>query len=331
MSWGGTDNSQQFGDTGQGNPFAPTAPSNNSPPRQSSHNTQKNSPDSPSDLHRDESMALGMSQNELQQHIQHNLTLIQNSIALGEGMVQMMGSTSDSASLRKRIEDVLGAVLSKIKKTAKYLSDMGASDLRKKRRGSDRQGARVAVRKKLEKDLDFLRKHLSELERTYKLKARQYSLPEPKNEGNPFSDTNSNQSSRHNSNSSSSSSSNTNSTNNNNTPSIVSGVNGLVGAEGSYVSREQVQQRLQQQMLIQGETEVNEVMINERNEAMRQVNRDLLNVREIFSDLATMVEDQDEAIEAIGENVEKSAVSAMRGRKELEKANNSQKNGCVVS
>ena len=76
----------------------------------------------------------------------------------------------------------------------------------------------------------------------------------------------------------------------------VGGVQGLVNSNGTYVSRDQVQKQLQRQMLIEGETEVNEAMINERNSAMRKINRDLHEVREIFSDLAVMVEDQDEAI-----------------------------------
>jgi len=317
--WGETDNTQTMA-APTGNPFSDPQPSSTTSPtrrRSSNNNKMDKKQPSPSSLRRDESLALGMTQDELQQHIQHNLTLIQNSIGLGEGMVDMLGTPSDSTSLRSRIRDVLGAVLSKINKTAKYLKDLGASDLRKKRRGSMPRAAGIASRKKLEKDLESLRQVLNTLERTYKLKARQYAVQqEPKNEGNPFAESSNNMNSageqkQH--------------------QPVISGVNGLVGAEGTYVSREQVQKRLQQQMLIEGETEVNEVMINERNDAMRKINHDLHEVREIFSDLATMVEDQDESIETIATNVEKSAIAAKQGRQQLEKANDQQKARCVVS
>ena len=55
-----------------------------------------------------------------------------------------------------------------------------------------------------------------------------------------------------------------------------------------------------------------------------------IKVREIFTDLATMVEEQDEGLETISENVEKSAIAAKKGRKQLEKANDSQKGRCIV-
>jgi len=43
-----------------------------------------------------------------------------------------------------------------------------------------------------------------------------------------------------------------------------------------------------------------------------------------------MVEEQDEGLETISENVEKSAIAAKKGRKQLEKANDSQKGRCIV-
>jgi t-SNARE complex subunit (syntaxin) len=328
MSWGGNETTHgargnPFGDQessssgSRGNPFASSASgqqqgSSSSPAAPS---IRSKPPVSPSDLRRGESVAYGMTVEELQSNIQRNLTLIQSSISLNSGMINMIGQpNSDSKSLRSRIRDLLRGIASKITKTGDYLNAMSASDLKKKRRGSGQRAGSIAVRKKLEKDLASLKQTLEDLKKKCELKIRQYPLPEPKNEGNPFG-------------------SNNRSDGYGDPPDgseqqqsiAVSGVNGLISSEGSYVSREQIHARLQEQMLIEGETEVNEVMINERNEAMRKINHDLHEVREIFSDLATMIEDQDEGLETITENVKKSEVAARRGRQQLEKANDAQK------
>ena len=356
---------------------------------------------SPSSDHRDDSMlGLGMSQEELLGHIQHNLTLIQNSLQLSVGMIDMIGTENDSTALRKRVNDVLSAVASKINRTRSYIGDIASSEDRKKKRGSI-PVVTVAVRKKLEKDLNKLKARLADTERQMKLKERQFGAflrqmeaeaearaqrSQMRNvsdssvssiggssyggEGNPFADDFDVGNGRR-------------SSDNSDDPNI-GGVRGLVTSDGAYISRDQVQRRLQQQMLIEGEIEVNEAMINERNSAMRKINRDLRDVREIFSDLATMVEDQDEAIgesrgkliqvcgrgkvvclfffvflfsvgilptntfslylssifacvhtynnppETIADNVEKSAVAAEKGRKQLEKANELQRNRCMI-
>ena len=119
MSWGGTDDTTNSpSDTG--NPF--TDPNPTRQQQQSSQPKQKVGGDgggggggrdhkiSSSNLRRDESMALGMTQDELQQHIQHNLSQIHNSIAMGEGYVDMLGGSSDCHSLRSKINPLLGKI-----------------------------------------------------------------------------------------------------------------------------------------------------------------------------------------------------------------------------
>jgi hypothetical protein len=270
---------------------------------------------SPSFIRRDDSMlGLGMAQEELLGHIQHNLTLIQNSLQLSVGMIDMVGTENDSAALRKRVNDVLSAVASKINRTKTYIRDMASSEDRKKKRGT-KKVVNVAVRKKLEKDLSKLKTRLADTERQMKLKERQFGAFLKQMEAE--AEARAKRSERRNVSGSSATSTDSSfgsfgdGNDGGGNPfagdfgvrdggssggPIVGGVRGLVTSDGAYVSRDQVQKRLQQQMLIEGETEVNEAMINERNSAMRKINRDLHEVREIFSDLATMVEDQDESI-----------------------------------
>ena len=64
---------------------------------------------------------------------------------------------------------------------------------------------------------------------------------------------------------------------------------------------------------------------------MREINKQLLEVREIFSDLAVMIDDQNEGIETIASNVDSSHDAASRGLKELEKANELQRSRCIIA
>ena len=186
-------------------------------------------------------------------------------------------------------------------------ASIASSEDRKKKRGS-KAVVTVAVRKKLEKDLSKLKHRLADTERQMKLKERQFGAFLKQMEAE--AEARANRSKRRNVSDSSmgsieSSYGDSSGSGNPFTGDLdssgneepnVGGVQGLVNSNGTYVSRDQVQKQLQRQMLIEGETEVNEAMINERNSAMRKINRDLHEVREIFSDLAVMVEDQDEAI-----------------------------------
>ena len=298
--WGQNDSMSP--EPGAGNPFETPAGATSAP-------TTTRDSSSSSVSHRDSMLGLGMAQEELLGHIQHNLTLIQNSLQLSLGMIDMVGTQNDSTALRKRINDVLNAVASKINRTKTYIEDVASSDARRKKRGSTT--VNVAVRKKLEKDLHKLKLRLDDTKKKMKLKERQFCAFLKQMEAEAEARAKRSER-RHVSGSSSGTVDSMLSGGGNpfggdfggnddigserGSGPIVGGINGLVTSDGAYVSRDQVQKRLQQQMLIEGETEVNEAMINERNAAMRKINRDLHEVREIFSDLATMVEDQDESI-----------------------------------
>lgn len=112
--WGGTDDTTNS-PSGTGNPFTDPNPKRQqqqlSQPKKNTASGGGGGRDhkiSSSNLRRDESMALGMTQDELQQHIQHNLSQIHNSIAMGEGYVDMLGGSSDCHSLRSKINPLLG-------------------------------------------------------------------------------------------------------------------------------------------------------------------------------------------------------------------------------
>ena len=100
----------------------------------------------------------------------------------------------------------------------------------------------------------------------------------------------------------------------------------------SVLQKNAMERRLQEQMIVEGELEVNEALIRERQEAMLEINKELGKVNEIFQDLASLVEEQHESIEDISENIIVTHEAAERGLAELKQAEeNQRKSTCVIS
>lgn len=76
----------------------------------------------------------------------------------------------------------------------------------------------------------------------------------------------------------------------------------------------------QHQSQIQIEEEVDVSMLREREQAIRKIESDIVEVNQIFKDLATMVHDQGEVIDSIEANIESSSVQINEGTQQLIKA-----------
>ncbi|XP_066930616.1 syntaxin-7-like isoform X2 [Clytia hemisphaerica] len=81
------------------------------------------------------------------------------------------------------------------------------------------------------------------------------------------------------------------------------------------------QERTQQ--ILQHEEELEQV--RDRNQRIQQIEEDILNVNEIFRDLATIVHEQGETIDSIESHVELASVQVHEGNKQLQRAKNYQK------
>jgi len=79
-------------------------------------------------------------------------------------------------------------------------------------------------------------------------------------------------------------------------------------------------QQQQEQTVVLAETALNEQIMRERNAAIREVETDILEVNEIFQDLAVMVHEQGLQVDNIESNVSTSAVAVEEGVGHLEKA-----------
>lgn len=76
----------------------------------------------------------------------------------------------------------------------------------------------------------------------------------------------------------------------------------------------------QQQTQLQIEEEVDMSMLREREQAIRKIESDIVEVNQIFKDLATMVHDQGEVIDSIEANIESSSIQIHEGTQQLIKA-----------
>ena len=103
---------------------------------------------------------------------------------------------------------------------------------------------------------------------------------------------------------------------------------GTRGEEQPMADEEQPmtdEERRLHQQLVEQEMDVNEAMIQERKEELQNVHSKIVQVNDIFSDLAGMVEDQGEQIEQIQGDLQFAAKRTEAGNTELTKANNYQK------
>ena len=98
----------------------------------------------------------------------------------------------------------------------------------------------------------------------------------------------------------------------------------------------QVQQQSQvQQTAVNGTLEVEMAIAKEEADEIKNIERDLLAVRDIFQDISVLVQDQGEHIDIIEENVNVTADNVQKGMKDLEVANELQqkarKKKCIVA
>lgn len=85
------------------------------------------------------------------------------------------------------------------------------------------------------------------------------------------------------------------------------------------------EEKMIEQQLVQQELDVNEALIQERKDDMEQVHSKIVQVNDIFKDLANMVEDQGEQIETIRGDLQVAEKKTESGVKELDKASGYQK------
>lgn len=105
---------------------------------------------------------------------------------------------------------------------------------------------------------------------------------------------------------------------------MAASASGLASGGG----QRQGQQQQQQALLLH--EELDEGLLREREEELLRINQSVVKVNEIFRDLGELVARQQEDIDAIETNVERSHAAAKQGLEQVEKAAKYQ-SGCVIA
>lgn len=90
------------------------------------------------------------------------------------------------------------------------------------------------------------------------------------------------------------------------------------GEESSVAQEDVMSGKMLQVEIVQGEVDIE--LVKEREEALHQLEQDILDINVIFKDLAIMVHDQGEDIDIIEENVDSAVPNVEEGVKHLQKA-----------
>ncbi len=95
---------------------------------------------------------------------------------------------------------------------------------------------------------------------------------------------------------------------------------------------EVLRQYQQQQLLVQHEDRLQEEIMREREEEIRNINRGMHTVNEIYKDLAHIVSQQQHDIDTIETQMDQAHTSAQQGLQQVEKANEKygQGNCCIM-
>ncbi|KAL7461450.1 hypothetical protein ACHAXS_001874 [Conticribra weissflogii] len=108
--------------------------------------------------------------------------------------------------------------------------------------------------------------------------------------------------------------------------SVAGGFGGLIGNK----ELKEEEYRLKQ-IQIQ-EDRINEEIMKEREQEIRNIHKSMYQVNEIYKDLAHLVDTQQEGIDQVETQMEGAKENTKEGLKHIEKANESQKEGqCVIS
>ena len=95
------------------------------------------------------------------------------------------------------------------------------------------------------------------------------------------------------------------------------GPSALIDLDGTP-SYQQQRQPTQTQVQMEEEVDVNE--LREREKSIRKIESDIVDVNQIFKDLATMVHAQGEVIDSIEANVESATIQVSEGASQIAKA-----------
>ncbi|XP_054710011.1 syntaxin-7-like [Uloborus diversus] len=216
----------------------------------------------------------------LSETIKTNIQKVSQNVASMQKLVNQLGTPQDSESLRSQLHKVQQYTNQLVKDTNNYLKDL--PHLPNPTSVSE-QKERKVLRDRLTSQFSDAVKNFQDAQRHAAQKERESVMRARAHSGltgNPFGDD-------------------------------TAGTN-LIDLASPTQS--------QMQTSLQMEEEVNLELLREREEAVRKLEADIVDVNHIFKDLATLVHEQGEVIDSIEANVESAQIQVSEGTQQLAKA-----------
>jgi len=215
--------------------------------------------------------------------IGNNIQKISQNISSMQRMVNQLGTPQDSDQLRSQLHQLQHYTNQLAKDTNAHLKEISA--LPSSLNDSDRKQKRM-LRDRLTNDFSEVLKNFQVIQRTAAQKEKESVIR-------------ARAASRH---------------------SDEDGSSGtLIDLHGSSAAMKSSGQ-LQQQTQIQMEEEVDLEELREREKSIRKIESDIVDVNQIFKDLATMIHAQGEVIDSIESNVESATIQVQEGATQIAKA-----------
>lgn len=224
------------------------------------------------------------------QKIGTNIQKISQNVASIEKMVNQLGTPQDSESLRTQLHQVHNYTSQLVKDTNRHLKELATLP---QAENPSEQKQRKVLKERLTNQFSEALKDFQSAQRLEAQKEKESVMRARANSGlrgDPFQDLGS-------------------------------------GSAGSNLIElaSPVQNQQQSQMALQMEEEINLTLLREREDAVRKLESDIVDVNSIFKDLATMVHEQGEIIDSIEANIESASVNVGEGVQQLSKARQSQR------
>lgn len=218
---------------------------------------------------------------QLSDVISTNIQKISQNVASMQKLVNQLGTQQDSESLRSQLHNVQTYTNQLAKDTSNHLKELSSLP----------SYGTVSEQKQRRIQMDRLAQHFSDALKTFQDAQRQAVQKERESvmrarahsglSGNPFED-------------------------------------GSTG--GSNLIDLASPSQNQMMTSLQMEEEVNLELLREREDAVRKLEADIVDVNHIFKDLATLVHEQGEVIDSIEANVEQTHIHTSEGNQQLAKA-----------
>lgn len=220
---------------------------------------------------------------KLSQTVANNVQKISNNVNQMQRMVNQLGTTQDNENLRSQLHQIqhyTNQLARDTNKSLKELAHIPGSNV------ASEQKQRRMQKERLTNEFSEALKNFQVIQRTAAQKEKESVIRARANSG--FNDA----------------------------TSRTQGT--LIDLQSPQAIPPPSQQHQQSQLQIEEEVDMN--MLREREQAIRKIESDIVEVNQIFKDLATMVHDQGEVIDSIEANIESTSIQITEGTQQLIKA-----------